>query len=315
MKKIYCSFCGVENSTTDKYCKECGEILHLFKKFEKNNTINTINELFTDMHLFQLDNKILTLDAYETIIQNIIEIGKNRKTYKKNRTPLERITALANAYSIVIYKENGKNYGEYAFNVICIDKKFDSAIQIATLLHELTHYLFNYILSSILMYFWNIKRTPMLDAFIQTMTTIPEILLISEYCASSTEKAFLPEEYVSYSSFNSICADIDYDKTKIMRGFIIGKGIHESILQILDSFIDQSLQKDILKEFTKNNTKPIGKPICITDNQSTNPILRNVYLMNLIRNSYDIINNEEIYPIIEKNKSYFEKSEQKGAYY
>lgn len=32
------------------------------------------------------------------------------------------------------------------------------------------------------------EKTPMLDAFIQTMTTIPEVLLISEYCASSTEK-------------------------------------------------------------------------------------------------------------------------------
>ena len=313
METIYCANCGHKNNISTDTCEKCCEILHIFTN--ANKEINSINELFTDMHLFQLNNKILSLDAYETIIQSIIESGKNRLTYKEYRTPLEQIKALAEAYSILIFKNDRKNYGEYAFNVICVDECFDEAIQIATILHELTHHLFNTILCSIVMYVWNVKKTPMLDAFIQTMTTIPEVLLISEYCASSTEKIYLPEEYVSYSSFNSICADLKYDKTKIMKCFIIGKGIHKSICQIFDAIMDNQLKDDIKNEFKKYDTTPIGKPICISDNQPTNNILRNVYIMNLINNSYNLINNKEIYPLLEKNKKYYEKSQIKGAYY
>lgn len=314
-EKIYCSCCGAINNTNNTYCSECGEILHLFEKFEQTKEINTISELFTNMHKFQLNNKILTEEIYETIIHSIIEVGKNRITYRKNMNTLDRVIAIANAYSIVISKENGKTYGEYAFNVICVDKQFDSAIQIATLLHELTHHLFNEIISSILIYTWNVKKTPMIDSFMQTMLSIPEILLISEYCASSTEKYYLPEDYVSYSSFNSICEDINYDKNKISRCLIIGNSMHNSIIEILNSFIDDSLKNEIKEEFRKNNTKPIAKSICIEDSNKTNTILRNVYLMDMIVNSYDMMDKEDIYPIINKNKNYFEKSQHKGAYY
>lgn len=311
---IFCSNCGSKNDNKNTHCKKCKEILHNFNNNEINNKINTVNELFTNEHYALLKNEILTLEAYEIIIENIIETGENRIIYKKNMTPLERVKAIADAFSLIIYKNKGNNYGEYAYNVICIDEKFDSSIQIATLLHELTHHLFNEIIKGILMYMWNVKNTPMLDSFIQTMLTIPSILLISEYCASSTEKAYLPEEYVSYSSFNSICADINYDKNIVLQGFIIGKRLSESILAILNSFIDKKLEEDIKKEFVKNKTKPIAKPICITDTAINNPILCNVYLMDAIITSYEIMDDKEIYPKLNKNKVYFEKSYMKGAY-
>ena len=92
METIYCANCGHKNNISTDTCEKCGEILHIFTN--ANKEINSINELFTDMHLFQLNNKILSLDAYETIIQSIIEAGKNRLTYKEYRTPLEQIKHL-----------------------------------------------------------------------------------------------------------------------------------------------------------------------------------------------------------------------------
>lgn len=311
--KIYCSCCGVENSINQNYCKDCGEILHNFKEYETNNEINTIEELFTATHYHQLTDKILRIESYKAIIQNIIETGENEIIYKKKMTPLNRIKAIADAYAKVIYKNRGNTYGEYAYNVICIDKQFDSAIQIATILHELTHHLFNEIIEEILIFLWNVRKTPMLESFIQTMITIPSILLISEYCASSIEKEYLPPEYVSYSSFNSICADLNYDKNIILRAVIIGKSMTESIHQILSTFIDKELEEKIIKEFQINNTKTIAEPICITDIEKSNYILQNVYLMDMIINSYEIMNDKQIYPKIIKNKEYYEKFYEKES--
>ncbi|OED29550.1 hypothetical protein [Methanosphaera sp. WGK6] len=305
-KTIYCSNCGTKNNTQQTHCKNCEEYLHNFK--EETRQINNITELFTEKHYHNLTDKILTIEAYEVIIENIITTGENKIIYKKNMSPLERITAIAEAYTKVIYKNKGNNYGEYAYNILCIDQQFDPAIQIATILHELTHHLFNEIIKEILMYIWNVKKTTMLDSFVQTILTIPSLLLISEYCASSTEKTYLPEQYVSYSSFNNICEQINYDKTIILRGFIIGKSMSESIIKILDSFIDKTLYEEIKQEFKKNKTKPIAKTICTQDTSINNPILRNVYLMNILITSYELSNDKEVHKKLNKNKEYFEKS-------
>ncbi|WP_455645914.1 hypothetical protein [Methanosphaera sp.] len=306
---IYCSNCGTKNNNKDTHCKNCKEYLHNFK--ETKNEINTTTELFTQKHYQELTNEILTIEAYEVIIKNIITTGENKIIYKKNMTPLERITSIAQAYTKVIYKNNGNTYGEYAYNILCIDKQFDPAIQIATILHELTHHLFNEIIKEILMYIWNVKKTTMLDSFVQTILQIPSLLLISEYCASSTEKRYLPEQYVSYSSFNTICEKLNYDETMIKRGFIIGKSMSESIIKILDTFIDNTLAQEIKEEFRKNKTNPIAKPICIEDTAINSSILRNVYLMNLLTISYEITNDSEIYKKLNKNKEYFEKANSK----
>lgn len=311
---IYCSNCGYLNKDNEKYCIKCNEILHNFSKLNINKTINSTEELFSNEVITQLNNCILTIDSYEMIIENIIETGSNHIIYKKNMTPLERIKAVAEAYSIVISKDDGRSYGEYAYNVICIDENFDSAIQIATLLHELTHHLFNEIIKQIVMYTLEIKKTPIIDSLIQVISTLPSILLISEYCASSTEKRYLPEEYVSYSSFNHICEDLNYNKQILIRTLIIGKGLNDSIERILNTFIDDVLKEDIKKEFVKNNTKPIANPICINDDGIDNSILRNVYLMNVIYENFSYLNTPENKEIVEKNANLFKKSYQKGAY-
>ncbi len=310
-KYIYCSSCGFKNKIENTYCDNCMEMLHDYEKIGKKSTINTIDQLFNKKNYDRLKNNALTLEAYEFIIQTIIERGLNNLYYKRNMTPLEKVKTIANAYSILIYKSNGASYGQYAYNVICIDENFDSSLQIATLLHELTHLLFNEIIKGILMYFWHVTNTSMLDAYVQTILTIPSVLLISEYCASATEEEFLPEDYVSYSSYNSICADLNYDRSIILNGFIIGKSMSDSIIQIFNAFIDDKLREDIKEEFAKNNTEPIANPIDVDDNAICNPLLRNAYLMELLIECYEMIDDKEIYPKIEVNKDYYEKAYEK----
>ena len=306
--KVFCSMCGHENNSSHALCQRCNEILHTDNILSANKQINTINELFSRKYHLKLNDAVLTLDSYEVIIQNIIEIGENKIIYRKNMTPLERIISIAQAYSMVITKEVGNNYGEYAYNVICVDKSFDTSIQIATVIHELTHHLYNEILKQILMYTWNIRKSPLLDAFIQTLTSLPPVLLASEYCASKSEQRYLPKEYVSYSSFNHICEDINYDNNILLNNFIIGNGISESIIRILSNFIDDELEDRIRDEFKKNNTAPMAKQICIEDRQTNNPILRNVYVTNMLIEGYNLLDDEKYHHIIQRNRQLFEKA-------
>lgn len=309
--KIFCSICGYENNSNSTICQRCNEILHNDSILSNSKQLNSIGQLFDNQYHQRLNDAILTLDSYEVIIQNIIESGENRLIYRKNMTPLERVIAIAKAYSIVITKEVGNNYGEYAYNVICIDKTFDSSIQIATIIHELTHHLFNEILKQILIYVWNVKKSPLVDAFVQTMVSLPPVLLASEYCASKSEEKYLPKEYVSYSSFNQIASDLNYDDKIILNTFIIANGISESIIGILSNFIDTQLEDKIKQEFRKNNTEQIANPICIEDRKVNNFILRNAYLMNMLIESYELLNDENYYHLIERNKQLFEKSYEK----
>ena len=308
LSKIYCSMCGYENNPGDLLCKRCNEILHNENVLTNIANIATISELFDSQYENKLQDAILTLDSYEVIIQNIIEIGENKIIYRKNMTPLERVMAIAQAYSIVITKQLGNNYGEYAYNVLCIDESFDSSIQIATIIHEITHHLFNEILKQVLMYVWSVKKSPTIDAFIQTVTSLPPVLLTSEYCASKSEERYLPSEYVSFSSFNHICEDINYDNKIILNSFIIGNAMSESIIKILSHFIDSDLEKKIKDEFEKNQTLSIANPICIEEKAINNPILRNVYLMNMLVDSYILLKDDEYHHLIERNKQLFEKS-------
>ncbi len=309
--KIYCSICGYENNSNNTLCQRCNELLHKDNILSDNKQLNSIDELFDNIYHQKLNDAILTLDSYEVIIQNIIESGENGIIYRKNMTPLERVVAIAKAYSIVITKEIGNNYGEYAYNVICIDKTFDSSIQIATILHELTHHLFNEILKQILIYVWNVKKSPLLDAFVQTLVSLPPVLLASEYCASKTEERYLPKGYVSYSSFNQIAGDLNYDGKILLNTFVIANGISESIIRILSNFIDNQLEDKIRQEFERNNTEEIANPICIEDRTINNPILRNVYLMNMITESYELLNDENYRHLIERNRELFEKAYEK----
>lgn len=312
--KLYCSTCGELNNTDRKYCVKCHELLHNLNKLPLNNTIDSFDVLFSLEYEKTLKNKTLTIDDYETIIENIIETGKNRLILKKNMTTLERIEAIAKAYAPVIYKDIGNSYGEYAYNVICVDKKFDSAIQIATLLHELTHHLFTEILEQVLTYTWKVKKTSVIESFIQTTTSIPAILLISEYCASTTESNYLPEEYVSYSSFNSICEEINYDKNSLSTGLILGSSMSNDIHRILSSFIDENLEKAIKQEFIINHTKSIANPICIEKGKSVNSgIIRNVFMLRILTMSYVYFKDLKYIDLLERNKNLFEKSYEKGA--
>lgn len=291
---IYCSFCSYENTTEDMTCHKCGRTLHNPHLLNVDHKINTIDELFTPAHESILRDSILSLEIYEIIIQNIIETGDNNLLYKKNMTTKQRVFEIARAYTRVTTKTDGKNYGQYVDNTINIDTQFDTAEQISTVLHELTHYLFNEIIKQILMYLWNIKESTTLDAYIQTTMAVPLLLLTSEYCASSTERAYLDEEFVSFSSFNSICEDISYNPQMIQDAVLMGKSMSESIIKILDNFIDDHLAVQIKKEFIKNNTKPNAKPICINDtNILNNEILRNTKLMELIYDSYEIIKDKK----------------------
>lgn len=311
---IFCSLCGTKNNAYESYCENCGQILHNEALFKNKDSIHTPQDIFTKNRLNQLNDKVVTIDVLEMIINTIIKMGSNRLKIKNNMTTIEKIVAIAKAYSLVIFKKEGNNYGEYAYNVICIDETFDTSAQVATIIHELTHHLFNLILEEIFMYIWNVEKTPMLDALVQLIVSMKQILLISEYCASSIEKEYLPEDYVSYSSFNEIIEEINLNQYEIERAITIGKHMTKYIKIILDTFINQKLAENIKIEFILNNTKIMKNPININDSKVTaNPLIAIMHLKNLILDAYDSLDHIKYIESFNKNKELYERSYEKGA--
>ncbi|MDO5825848.1 MAG: hypothetical protein Q4Q22_05670, partial [Methanosphaera sp.] len=76
----------------------------------------------------------------------------------------------------------------------------------------------------------------------------------------------------------------------------------------LSNFIDNDLENRIRDEFEKNGIEGIANPICVEERTINNPILRNVYIMDMLIEGYDLLNDDMYHHLIERNKELFEKS-------
>ncbi len=78
-------------------------------------------------------------------------------------------------------------------------------VQIATLIHELSHHLLAEIHEQILMYFWEVEKTYEIEVFVQYILASGTVHLMNGiYLPHAVEGRFIPHGYQNYGSFNSI---------------------------------------------------------------------------------------------------------------
>ena len=262
---VFCSKCGSENSYTNEFCSECNTPLFTRRNLELKK-YNRFEEILTDKNLSILQNHNFTEDDYNTILENIQEMGHynldkitQSGEYSFN-TILSKIAAITAAYAPVNYKSRGAELGSYAFNLINVDDRLDSANQIATLIHELTHHLVSEIFEQILMYVWEVKKTDALEAFVFfSLTCNPIHLLVNEYCAHSVEGRFVPHGYQNYGSFNNVLAqsfDIEKDIEIVVHCSIYGNTLANDLTKVMESFINENLRDEIKRQFKKDFQYP-----------------------------------------------------------
>ena len=233
--------------------------------FKKHvNCFYELDELLCDENIKKLEEFNFTQGDYDQIISNIIITYKKIlnyfiKVYEidfENLHILDKLLLFSKSFVKTEYKSvDGKNAGYYRFNNIYIDVRMEPANEIATIIHELTHFLLSEILEQCLSTILNTDKTDIIEAFICYML-YDDIFnnLIDEYCAYSVEGKFAILGYVDCGSYELILQQLlndEYNQEDVIAANAIGNTFASHIYSIISTFIDDELRYDIYKEFNK----------------------------------------------------------------
>lgn len=310
---VFCSKCGSENSDSDDKCEKCNEFL-VKKEYLTVKQYENFEDIFNSENLDALDD--LTINGYDIVVKNIANMGHShlRKYYEnntlKNITTLDKIKALTQAYCEINYKSSGAELGSYSFNNINIDDRLDSARQISTLIHELSHHLFSEIFEQILMYLWGCEKSDAIEALAWfTLIGNPLIQLVNEYCAHTCEGRFIPHGYQNYGSFNNILMnefDPEKDRDAIGLSLIFGNTMAQDIISILEEFIDYNLREEIKQQFKQDFKYPPQYDQILLESKdylSDEAKIENITL--ILKSSYEIAKDKKIKEILDEFKEKF----------
>lgn len=310
---VFCSKCGAENNESNERCEKCGEFL-IKKEYFSSKKYENFQDIFTKENYDALDN--LTLEGYNTILQNITDMGhwhleKNYPdTNRRNIEILDKIKSLTSSYAKISYKSSGAELGSYSFNSINVDDRLDKANQIATLIHELSHHLFSEIFEQILMYVWRCEKSDAIEALAWfTLIGNPLTYLSNEYCAHTCEGRFIPHGYQNYGSFNAVLVenfDIEKDSDSIFLGLIFGNSIARDIINILEDFIDYHLREEIKEQFKKDFRFPPNYDQIMLESKNymdDESKINNIKF--ILKSGYDAAKNKKMSEILDTFKEKF----------
>ena len=283
MTEIYCSKCGEKNSPTKDYCIKCGSILRKLDNFKVGDKITSFEDMFTQKHKEQLNEIPLTNEIYELILNNIYETGK-KSLKNKGSTALEKVADVVEAY-----KSKGGELGFYSANNIKLDDRLNDSVQIATLIHELSHHLLAEIHEQILMYFWEVEKTYEIEVFVQYILASGTVHLMNEYCAHTVEGRFIPHGYQNYGSFNSILEEQkdELDHDTVVISLVLGNTIAEDLIHLLEHFIDEDLRREIKQQYNKDQLPPSYSQIGMETTDMMDGNSRNELIMGPLAGSFD----------------------------
>ena len=194
--------------------------------------------------------------TYKTILDYLID---EYKIDMDTLTTVNKILLFSKTFVITDFKEGGGDCGHYEFNEVYIDDRASDALQITTIIHELSHFLLAEILEQIVSELLNTNKTDAVEAFICFSLVKNKLnALIDEYCAHTVEGRFAPLGYQDYGSYEkclSLCLN-EYTEEHIQIANTIGNTFAYYIKDILSSFIDEKLRDEIKAEFNKINDSP-----------------------------------------------------------
>lgn len=266
---VYCSECGIENDSKETFCKKCGNAL-IKEEYFKIKTYDEFDKFITKENKEELAKKSFTVDAYYAVLTNILNQGSYRLNQILSSMPsekreslsiIDKISFITLAFTDINYKFRGAELGSYAFNLINIDERLNTAEQIGTLIHELTHHLVSEIFEQALMFIFETEKTEVIEAFAWFALSSPAAVLMNEYCAHSVEGRFVPHGYQNFGSFNNILNSnfnpkSEEDRRLVHSQMVLGNSLAEDILRILDFFITPEMREEIKQQYNKDFNYP-----------------------------------------------------------
>lgn len=258
--EIFCFDCAVSLKDIEKVNVRQIDIPHEFN-FEGENSYTDFNEILTAENLMELTKFEFGMQDFNEIIRNIkLTALKNiDSAIKANEIDLdtlsilEKVILFTKSFVNVEYKSYGQELGFYRFNSIFVDDRQLDALQITTMLHELTHFLIKEILTHILCRLLDASKTKEIESIVTFILSYSsENCLIDEYAAHTVEGRFTLIGYQDYSSFLNIQKTIERSKDEIDMLKTIGNSLANTVKEIVESFIDSDLLEDIKKQFRRD---------------------------------------------------------------
>ena len=273
-----CPHCDASNEDTALYCVKCGHQINPIKIDDFDILLNEYNQNLL------LNAKISNIE-YNNILSNIFARADYVDIY--GNSIKDKILNLANVFTQCKPKARGIERG-YIFlgNCIYYDERLDDSVQIATLIHELAHFILFEIIEQLLCKIFRVNTSTTLQSFVWFFLTLPEFKIMNEYCAHTVEGRFIPYGYQNYGSFNSLIRQIDYDESSLNDMVVFGNTFANEIIVYLEKYIDVNLREEIKLQYKKDLKSPSYDSLQIETNNCLSLDVKNRVLLKLL---YDIL--------------------------
>ena len=300
-----CDICGTFNLKENNYCTHCGNKL-IFEHFcpycgEYNLDYATqcvkckkqINPMFIDDFdiLFSEFNENLLLNArisdeeYNQLLSKIFLRAEH--TQIRGDSTKEKILNFASIFTPCKPKSRGYERG-FFFLGTCIyyDDRLDDSIQIATVIHELAHYLLFSIIEALLCDIFKVQTSTTLQSFVWYFLTLPEFKIMNEYCAHTVEGRFIPYGYQNYGSFNALIENTNLDNESIESMMMLGNSFANEMIVYLEKYVDNDLREDIKLQYKLDLKSPEYDSIFIETNECFPLDVKNSTILKIL---YDVL--------------------------
>lgn len=241
-----CPFCGKLNLDGSDYCINCNkQIRPVF--------IDSFEKLFTEYNESLLIKAEISDENYMDIVLNIFK--KLNFSKITGYSPKEKILSLASVFVECRPKARGNEFGFEMGHVLYYDERLDDSIQIATIIHELTHFLLFDIIESLLCEIFQVKPSSTLEGFVWYFLS-NDLTLMNEYCAHTVEGRFVPHGYQNYGSFDALIETNNFEENDILLAIVFGNTFANEIIMQLEKYIDYDLRESIKLQYKKDLKEP-----------------------------------------------------------
>ncbi len=287
----YCTHCG-NKFVIVNVCPSCGEINSNYATFcvKCKNQINPIyiddfDILFNDYNKGLLLNAEINDSDYNQLLSNIF-IRANFIDVLGDTTK-NKILSLASIFTECKTKARGYERGFiFLGNCIFYDDRLDDSVQIATIIHELGHFLLFKIIETLLCDIFKVRPSSTIQSFIWYFLTLPEFKIMSEYCSHTVEGRFVPYGYQNYGSFNSLVEQSSLDSESLKSMVVLGNSFANEIIVYLEKYIDEDLRNEIKLQYRKDAVSQSFDSILTETTESFPLNFKNKLLINLL---YDVL--------------------------
>ena len=307
---INCDVCGTLNFKENNYCTHCGNKLifeHICPVCGESNSdlathcikcknqlnpvaIDDFDILFNDFNQNLLENAEISNEEYNELLSNIfIKVDYSDISGK---TAKDKILNIASIFTDCQPKSRGFERGFiFPGNGIYYEERLHDSVQIATVIHELAHYLLFHIIETLLCDILKVRSSSTIQSFVWFVITMPEFKIMSEFCAHTVEGRFIPYGYQNYGSFNLLVENSGYDEETLNSLIVLGNSFANEIIVYLEKYIDDDLRNDIKLQYMKDQTPLTEESIFLETDECYDLYFKNKFFISLL---CDVLKGEKL---------------------